>query len=414
MSILQTIGQGIVAAGLFFGSLFGYHQAVNNLGITIYKPVPRYESSLSLALTATQTSSMTMVSGVDGNGMTLSGLMCFTLDSGVAGKVEDLCGTASGTVVSNLTRGVDTSGITGSSTLSHAHRVGADVKTTDSPYFMQYYGYLNGTNGFPNPLIYASNVTNASQTANNANLVSYGLLASTSFNGVTPASTINPGIVKMATSSDLANGNTTTTYELAADSRSFSSSSVTSTQYSVPVAVSGTISAGFINNTSPTFNRLSVTTATSTASTSSDALNILPAGIMQMYASTTAPAGWLLCDGTSYASTTYPRLYAVIGTAYGNPGGGNFNVPNMTNRFPYGGTSLGTTGGTSTITLTIGNLAPISFSITAGQNAGTTAGTAAEWSGSGSSAAVNTQTQGSSTPFSILNPYVTVEYIIKY
>jgi len=75
---------------------------------------------------------------------------------------------------------------------------------------------------------------------------------------------------------------------------------------------------------------------------------VLPVGVIMSYGGTTVPAGgrWLLCDGTEYQTADYPELFAVIGTNYvvGTPSTGRFNVPNLTNRFPMGG-SPGTTGG---------------------------------------------------------------------
>jgi microcystin-dependent protein len=50
-----------------------------------------------------------------------------------------------------------------------------------------------------------------------------------------------------------------------------------------------------------------------------------PSGAIISHAGFTAPAGWLLCDGTSYAKATYPNLFAAITltvngtTANGNP-----------------------------------------------------------------------------------------------
>lgn len=42
-------------------------------------------------------------------------------------------------------------------------------------------------------------------------------------------------------------------------------------------------------------------------------------GIITAYAGTTAPAGWLKCDGTLYSAVTYADLAAVIGVNYGLP-----------------------------------------------------------------------------------------------
>jgi microcystin-dependent protein len=77
-----------------------------------------------------------------------------------------------------------------------------------------------------------------------------------------------------------------------------------------------------------------------------------PVGTILMYPWTTSlPKGWLLCDGSGFATATYPALHSAIGTTYGSTGG--FQVPNMTGRVPYGsGTeSLGATGGATSVTL---------------------------------------------------------------
>jgi microcystin-dependent protein len=72
-------------------------------------------------------------------------------------------------------------------------------------------------------------------------------------------------------------------------------------------------------------------------------------GTITMWPSNTIPKGWLLCDGTGYATTAYPALYATIGTVYGSTGG--FQVPVMRTRVPYATGSAGATGGVSTVTL---------------------------------------------------------------
>jgi microcystin-dependent protein len=75
--------------------------------------------------------------------------------------------------------------------------------------------------------------------------------------------------------------------------------------------------------------------------------NIIPAGVIQMWAAAAAPSGFLLCNGTAVSRTTYATLFAVIGTTFGaGDGSTTFNLPNYVNKFPYGGT-LGTTGGTA-------------------------------------------------------------------
>lgn len=75
---------------------------------------------------------------------------------------------------------------------------------------------------------------------------------------------------------------------------------------------------------------------------------IIPVGTIWQYGGSSAPAGWLICDGSEISQSTYADLYAIIGTSFGDPGGGNFNLPNFADKFPKGvGTqSLGATGGT--------------------------------------------------------------------
>ena len=88
-------------------------------------------------------------------------------------------------------------------------------------------------------------------------------------------------------------------------------------------------------------------------------------------AGTSAPTGWLLCDGSAVPSATYGDLYAVITNTYGGDAT-NFNLPDLRGRViagkdDMGGTSadrltnqsggldgdtLGATGGAETHTLT--------------------------------------------------------------
>ena len=99
-----------------------------------------------------------------------------------------------------------------------------------------------------------------------------------------------------------------------------------------------------------------------------------PTGSVQPYAATTAPTGWLLCDGTAYSRTTYVRLFNLIGTTFGaGDGSTTFNVPPLNGRVVValdnlGGTSanritgawadsLGGTGGAETHTLTTAEIA---------------------------------------------------------
>lgn len=65
-----------------------------------------------------------------------------------------------------------------------------------------------------------------------------------------------------------------------------------------------------------------------------------PAGVIQMFAGSTEPTGWLFCDGRAVSRTTYATLYAALGGAaspYGQGDGSTtFNLPDFSGRMPIG------------------------------------------------------------------------------
>ena len=82
-------------------------------------------------------------------------------------------------------------------------------------------------------------------------------------------------------------------------------------------------------------------------------------GIVVPWGSAAIPSGFLECNGQAVSQATYAALFAVIGTTYGNPGGGNFNLPDLTDRTVVNKSntkSLAQTGGANTVTPT-GNIA---------------------------------------------------------
>lgn len=52
-----------------------------------------------------------------------------------------------------------------------------------------------------------------------------------------------------------------------------------------------------------------------------------PPGSIMPWAADDPPTGWLLCDGTAYATNTYPDLFSTIGWRYSASASENFNVP---------------------------------------------------------------------------------------
>lgn len=79
----------------------------------------------------------------------------------------------------------------------------------------------------------------------------------------------------------------------------------------------------------------------------------MPPGTIIMGGWSSAPSGYLLCDGASYDTSTYADLFAAIGYQFGGSGS-NFNVPNFENRFPTGAGDnyvVGDTGGIDGVSL---------------------------------------------------------------
>src|SRR5262249_42665222 len=96
---------------------------------------------------------------------------------------------------------------------------------------------------------------------------------------------------------------------------------------------------------------------------------LVPPGTIMAYAGTSAPAGWLECNGQQASRTVFANLFNAIGTNYGaGDGSTTFNLPDLTGRTIFGkeasqnritaagsgitSTSIGNAGGAETHTLT--------------------------------------------------------------
>ena len=75
-----------------------------------------------------------------------------------------------------------------------------------------------------------------------------------------------------------------------------------------------------------------------------------PAGMIAPFAGTSAPTGWLACQGQAVSQTTYAALYAAIGATWntGGEGAGNFRLPDLRGVFLRG------TGTNATYTSAVG------------------------------------------------------------
>jgi microcystin-dependent protein len=64
---------------------------------------------------------------------------------------------------------------------------------------------------------------------------------------------------------------------------------------------------------------------------------LVPVGAVLPFAGTTAPAGYLLCNGSAVSRTTYANLFAVLAVSHGSGDGSTtFNIPDYRGRFMRG------------------------------------------------------------------------------
>jgi microcystin-dependent protein len=167
----------------------------------------------------------------------------------------------------------------------------------------------------------------------------------------------------------------------------------------------------------------------------------LPAGSVMQYAGSTAPTGWLFCNGTAYSQTAYSELFGVIGSTYNThcgqsaPAAGEFRVPNYKGRVlagldPSDGTfdSLTDYGGAKTHTLSTSEIPAHSHSVS--HNLGGIYGYTGlhdhDLVGGGELAtepvggtlvttpSISTTDTGGGGSHNNLQPYAVVNYIIKY
>ena len=152
---------------------------------------------------------------------------------------------------------------------------------------------------------------------------------------------------------------------------------------------------------------------------------LVPIGTLTPFAGHCQPAGWLMCDGSSYCKTRYCDLYRVIGTTFGGCGN-TFNVPDLRGRLPLGASqglcsisdkSVGNTGGSETHQLTVEEIP--SHTHTYQNQIGGWESSAYSVSGAPqrpyySSDTLSTSSTGGNAAHSIMQPYLALNFIIKY
>ena len=153
------------------------------------------------------------------------------------------------------------------------------------------------------------------------------------------------------------------------------------------------------------------------------------------------PSGFLECDGSAVSRSTYASLFAVIGTTYGSGNGSTtFTLPDLQNKIVMGrspnkalastdgadtvasgGSSSGSTGNTTISTPTLanhnhppgGNRAPSNSPVFPGGGTVDNSNSNSSSTGGGGSHSHPVTSTFSGTANSVLQPYLTVIYIIK-
>lgn len=172
----------------------------------------------------------------------------------------------------------------------------------------------------------------------------------------------------------------------------------------------------------------------------------IPVGTLLPYAGNNVPSGYLACDGSEVSRATYAALFAAIGETYKGPlaytGVNTFRLPDLRGRFALGrddmgGTAAnrvpsanlnGTNSGSESVTLTTRNLPDHTHTLSALGNdfsvvKVTNSAISGATTGSGPTATNGAQyynktggistTDSLSTAVGIMNPYLTISYIIK-
>ena len=168
------------------------------------------------------------------------------------------------------------------------------------------------------------------------------------------------------------------------------------------------------------------------AGSAGDSANAFPAGAVAMWLTDTPPNGWLLCTGQAISRSTYAGLFGVFGVAYGSGDGSTtFNLPDLRGRVivgkdNMGGTSagrvadpsgsvLGGAGGEEKHTLSIAEMPAHSHTIDANDKAVGPNGFVVDMNGSALiDRTATTSSVGGGQPHNIMQPYLVLNYIIKY
>jgi len=161
-------------------------------------------------------------------------------------------------------------------------------------------------------------------------------------------------------------------------------------------------------------------------------------GEIEIFAFNFAPTGWALCNGQLLPISQNTALFSLLGTQFGGDGRTTFALPNLQGSIPnhqgqgagLSNYSIGQTGGSATVALTVNNLAPHTHTLPVSSANGrvqtpTSANVLGELGGRGGGGSAygttslanmavqhNTAGNGTSPTHNNMAPYVVLNYCI--
>lgn len=165
-------------------------------------------------------------------------------------------------------------------------------------------------------------------------------------------------------------------------------------------------------------------------------------GQIMMFAGNFAPRGWAFCEGQLLPINQNQALFSILGTTYGGDGRTTFALPDLRGRAPIhkgqgpgmSNISLGQSGGTEQVTLTISNMPSHNHTLNASSEQGTDSNpsgkvpASSQFQLSRQEPVVNVNSysnspntnmspntigiQGGNQPFNNRNPYLGINFVI--